>query len=548
MRPTPCIGFVLGITIIGCNDLLGLSDNFVYYPPETSGAAGSGPDGGGGGAPDGGVCAPGSSVACYPGPEGTAGIGACKEGAQACSPDGLGYGDCTGFTLPVTEDCATQDEDESCDGEPSCKGSQVWGKAFGDNGEQYGERVAVDKDGDLVIAGHFGGSVNFGGEDLVSGGALDVFLTKLDTDGGHLWSKRFGDADDQYVTDVAVDNDGNVLVAGSFSGSIDLGGGSLASAGGTDAFIAKFDGDGKHLWSYPLGDAESQAARSVSADALGNVVLMGDYQGSIIVGGKPLTSQGLNDVFIVKLSPQGTVLWSKSIGGASNDFATLVRTGAGSDVWLLGSFLSTIDFGDGPTTPSGGLDVFLVKLDPSGAFTWKRTFGGSLDDEAKDAAIDKEGSIVVVGDFAAGLSVGGPGLTSKGKTDLYVAKFDSKGSHVWSEGFGGTEVQHVRAVDVDERGNVVVAGEFFGELDFGGQILESAMGADIFVAKLDPGGAPIWSKQAGDAGTRECHDIAINDLGHVVGTGYLSGIMDFGGTPIVSAGQAPDVFVVKLAP
>lgn len=538
------IGLVSVLTLIGCNELLGLGYDYDYEETGASGASGAS-----GGAQDGGICAPGSSTSCYPGPEETMGVGACKEGTKTCAPDGTGYGECAGFQAPVVEDCATPGEDESCDGEPACNGSQVWLKGFGDNGEQYGKRVAADAGGNVVITGSFGGAVNFGGEDLASGGGMDVFVAKLGGDGAHRWSKRFGDAENQYATDVAVDKDGNILVAGYFTGVIDLGGGALESAGATDAFVAKFNGDGDHVWSYPLGDAMSQAARSVRADAQGNVVLVGDYQGTLIVGGNPLTPKGLNDIFIVKLSPQGTVLFSKSAGGPGNDFAARVLTDAGSGILLLGSFAGSIDFEGGATeTSNGGFDVVLVKLDPSGNYQWSGAFGNSLDDDAKDVAIDGEGSIVVAGDFASELSVGGPVLSCQGKTDVFVAKFDSSGGHVWSRGFGDAEMQRVRAIDVDSRGNIVVAGEFSGELSFGGDPLVSPAGADIFIAKLDPGGNPIWSKQAGDAGIRECHDIAVDGLGHVVGTGYFNGVMDFGGTPILSAGQAPDIFVAKLSP
>jgi hypothetical protein len=93
--------------------------------------------------------------------------------------------------------------------------------------------------GNVLVAGRFEGTIDFGGGPLASLGVGDVFVAKLDTDGGHLWSKRFGNASDEAAAGVATDSAGNVLVAGHFDGAIDFGGGPLNNAGGGDVFVVK---------------------------------------------------------------------------------------------------------------------------------------------------------------------------------------------------------------------------------------------------------------------------------------------------------------------
>ena len=91
----------------------------------------------------------------------------------------------------------------------------------------------------MVVCGLFTGQVDFGGGPIASAGGWDTFVTKVAVNGGYLWSKRFGDTQDQSCQAVAADPSSNVLITGDVAGTIDFGGGKLTSAGGTDVFIAK---------------------------------------------------------------------------------------------------------------------------------------------------------------------------------------------------------------------------------------------------------------------------------------------------------------------
>src|SRR5262249_8206046 len=126
-------------------------------------------------------------------------------------------------------------------------GQSVWAKRFGDASFQAGSAIARDAMGDVVVTGSFASTIDFGGGPLTSAGFTDIFLAKFDLAGNHVFSKRFGDPVDQRAEGVAVDTADNVLLTGYFIGTVDFGGGLLASTGGTDIFVAKFDSMGGHL-------------------------------------------------------------------------------------------------------------------------------------------------------------------------------------------------------------------------------------------------------------------------------------------------------------
>jgi hypothetical protein len=123
-------------------------------------------------------------------------------------------------------------------------GSHLWSKRFGSTGGDVGNFVTVDSGGNVLVTGYFQGAVDFGGGALTSAGKNDIFLTKLSSvDGSHLWSRSFGSTEDDFGYGLAVDGVDNVLLAGSFKITVDFGGGPFTSQGDADIIVAKFIGN-----------------------------------------------------------------------------------------------------------------------------------------------------------------------------------------------------------------------------------------------------------------------------------------------------------------
>jgi hypothetical protein len=119
-------------------------------------------------------------------------------------------------------------------------GACLWNKGAVGGGNQHGQGVAIDGAGNVLVTGYFNGSLSFGEGSIASAGLTDFFLVKLDPAGGHLWNQRGGGHFGDIGYGVAVDSANNVLVAGYFSGTADFGTGPLVSEGGSDVFVAKY--------------------------------------------------------------------------------------------------------------------------------------------------------------------------------------------------------------------------------------------------------------------------------------------------------------------
>ena len=364
----------------------------------------------------------------------------------------------------------------------------------------------------------------------------------------NLWSRRYGDEQDQQVLGLAVDRVGNLAVVGFIEGSVDFGGGTLMSLGSRDAFVAKFDRNGNHLWSKRFGDANLQEASGVAFDEAGNVIAVGYIEGTVDFGGELLTSMGSQDAFVVKFDSQGEHLWSKRFGDALPQWSNAVAVDAAGKVAIAGVLSGTADFGGGILTSAGYLDVFIVQFDQLGNHVWSRSFGDAVRQEVWSIAVDSQANLVVAGDFEGTVNLGGSTLVCASHSDILLAKFDNDGHHIWSNDFGDESLQECHTVAVDNAGNILIAAYLSGMVDFGGGPLISAGGpSDICIAKFDPLGNHLWSQRFGDSFNQGPRGVAADPLGNIAVAGYVEGTVDFGGGAL-PGGVDKDVFVSKFTP
>jgi len=455
-------------------------------------------------------------------------------------------------TLSVTDDLgATGTATALVDVAPA-GGAFRWATRFGATGSDLGQAVAVDGSGNVVVAGYFTGTADFGGGPVAAIGSYDLFVAKYTASGAYVWARHFGGTGLVVGQGVAVDAAGNVAVTGYFTGTADFGGGPATSAGSYDIFVAKLAAaDGAPLWSKRFGSANDDIGYAVAVDGGGNLLVTGYFRGTVDFGGATLVSMygGIN-VFVAKLAgADGALVWSRGFWNTSASIGYGIAADGAGNVVVTGSFSGRINFGGLDLTSAGGHDVFLVSLSPDGTHLWSKRFGGTDFDRGYAVAADRSGDIAVAGLFTYTADFGGGPLTSAGSSDIFVAKFaGADGAHLWSKRFGSTSIDRGFGVAVDEGGNVAATGFFQGAVDFGGGPLVSAGSYDIFVAKLAAtDGAPLWSKRFGSASDDIGYAVAMDAAGDVVATGYFQGTVDFGAGPLTSAG-AQDAFVLSLGP
>ncbi|WP_437986856.1 SBBP repeat-containing protein [Sorangium sp. So ce117] len=523
----------------GCAALLGL-DEFADQSPGGSGAGGVGGAGGAGGA--GGEaeptpCTPDASEVCYGGPPVTRNEGICREGVRTCSADGT-WGVCEGEILPAVERCDAAD-DENCDG-LECV---VWTTAFKQTDDVHFMAIAGDADGNVFVSGALLGTITIGDDTPSAASLTDALLFKLNAAGEPLWVKKFGDyyGDDPFA--LAVDAKGNPILGGYSDRGIDFGDGPRPEGG----FIAKLDPSGKHIWSKGLG---SGGIYAIATDANDAVVVAGTFSSSIDFGGGPIQPDGGMNIFVAKLDGlTGLVTepgcWARTLGGGGASVsATAVAVDRSNNIFVAGSTFGTVTLGKF-TIDRGS---FVMKLTPSGVPVWvvrmpAPTVPTQTSVNVEGLTVDASGRPVLAGDYQGELQIGPHTMTSV-DNDAFVVQIEANGTVGWVRTFGGTGSQRSLGIALDPAGNIVVVAGAHEQIDFGNGPPAPA-DASGFVVKLNPDAELVWNRLLDKDAVP--YDVAVSPDGETLvagwtrapeadwGTGPLPGLGDDGHQHLVIA-------------
>jgi hypothetical protein len=376
----------------------------------------------------------------------------------------------------------------------SSEGQAQWSRRYGDSCDQRGGAVAQAPSGNVVIAGDFCGKMDFGTTTIETKGAeVDLFVAAIDTLGEDIYSRRFGGKGAQIARAATVDSMGNAIIVGSFDQAFDDGGGEAATAGLDDSFVIKLDPKGNLLWSQRFGGPESDLARGVAVDGKGNIVVGGSFGGSVDFGGGPITAgAGATSGFVLALDPGGKYLWARSFGTGEDAVVTAVAAGPTGNVAATGFFLGTADFGGGPSPSAGAEDVFITVMSSAGDPIWARTFGGLKSQRATGVTFAATGDVVISGSSdgtldlfdapSSNIAVAVP-MPLSGLGLLYAVWFDSAGKPVAGRVLdSGGPIESV-GVGFDGKLGMILAGSFEKTLTSPYGVFAGAGGWDMFVSR-----------------------------------------------------------------
>lgn len=423
----------------------------------------------------------------------------------------------------------------------------VWAKGFGGAGTESAGAVVVDATGNSHIAADFSGSVVFGSTSLSALGSSDIALLKLGADGSVLSATRLGGANFDAAKAIALDPAGGVVLAGEFLVSTVLGGATHNSAGSKDISLVKLDSQGAVVWSRRFGGTLADSVYGLSVDADGNILIAGDFSGSIGFGGSTLTSAGGRDGFVAKIDSTGSAVWAVKAGGVSNDSCYAVTVAPDGRIAAVGSFSGTSSFGPYSRASTGGADGFSMMLSSGGLVEWASRFGGSSNDSARAVAVDLTGAICVAGNFAGtDAGFGNSLLSSEGGDDVFVTRLAAAdGGFLTTSQCGGAGADAGLGIAADRFGSLYLTGSYSGLAYFGGEALTTPQGPDCFVAKLSLDGGFVWALDGAGAGEEKGNGISVNAAGQILVAGNFAQSAVFGAHS-VSGGGGVDLFVAKV--
>lgn len=431
------------------------------------------------------------------------------------------------------------------------------------SGFVYGRGIATDNQGNVYVAGRFSDTATFGDTNspITSYGDSDAFLAKYNNQGRLQWAIKFGGTGFDEANGVAVDTNGNVYIAGRFGGPATFG--SITLTNLAAGFTAKVDPSTTNvLWAKADGLVWFGAA----ADGIGNCHVVGQPLPLQLAGAKLA-----GPVALAKYNSSGVRQWyTNSLAPNLNTSGSGQAIALDSDgnVLITGIFRRVVEFGSTSLTNAAAAnnvydEIFVAKFSSAGIPQWARRGGGEGNDQGLGIGVDGAGNVIVTGQcdhttaLNGGMSVqfdiggfGFPAAVGGGLGNMFLAKFSSNGTGVWARKLGG--VSYGAALHAASAGDFYVAGYFrTTPLDFGGVTLDKLWtNEELFAMKYDASGNAVWGRRTSSTqvGTRFGRGITARADGSVYETGEHLGVfpVDFDGTTLGSKSTGASMFVAKL--
>jgi hypothetical protein len=389
-------------------------------------------------------------------------------------------------------------------------GNFLWVKKIGGIGNDVVAAISLTSSNEILITGHFNDTVDFdpgpGIFNLVSDGANNAFVCKLESTGDFMWAVKFSPGIS--ASSLVVDENDDILVTGNFSGTVDFdpdaGINNLTSVGSSDLYVLKLTANGNFVWASHAGGSGTIMGYSITHDNNGNSYVTGMYEATVDFNpnstGFNLISAGGYDIFVLKLNISGDFVWAKSMGSDyifGLDVAYSIAVDDSENVYTTGMFIGEADFDPGlgtyyltTGTANNSYNPFVCKLDANGDFLWATQFVGNGTSMGNSLVLDGLNNVYVKGTFDQQLDFENGtdtfSLISNIETS-FIAILNPNGNFYYAYNFG----MYGHSISVDDLGGVYSVGYFSGTSNFdiglGSLYLSSVGNNDIYIHKFSPG-------------------------------------------------------------
>ncbi|HRZ79328.1 MAG TPA: SBBP repeat-containing protein [bacterium] len=389
----------------------------------------------------------------------------------------------------------------ACDDEgDKAFGNNAWIKQWGTGSEDTVLASAVDSEGNVFVSGY----TSYPPSQKLN----DAFLIKWDSEGKQKWIKQWMLDENGSVESIGFDSKGNFYTVGSISNNETI----PCDSDGlcVDIVFTKWSSDGTKIWTKYYGTGDWDYPNSMVVDKSDNIFMTGETKGGL----NGNENAGREDIFLMKLDTDGSVIWTKQLGTEGYEYGTSVVVDDAGNIYVSGIGNNSLNGGQ----TKGEADLFVIKWNSEGEIVWTVQWGTDSDDRSESMAIDSDGNLYITGVTYRGLD----GNTSAGEYDVFITKLDSNGVKKWTKQWGTKNDEWGYSVTIDSSGSIFVTGTTQGSLD--GETL--VQWSDIFLSKFRPDGTFLWTKQWGSEENDAGYSIVTDLMDNIILMGTVSGSLE----------------------
>lgn len=326
-----------------------------------------------------------------------------------------------------------------------------WSKTYGGSADERGNSIIQTQDGGYAILGF---SFSDDGDVSENAGLQDYWLAKLDPSGNISWQNSFGYSGTDTGISVIQTNDQGYLISGildvTASGGLGNSSRAINKHAGGDYWVLKLNNSGDIEWSKYFGGNFTDTPEGIAKT---------EDNGFIIAGGSDSddtdisNNLGSYDFWIIKISALGDLVWEKSFGGDQIDEArAIVSSGDGNYIIAGDTRSNTNDISNN----NGGADLWLIKISPNGDLIWEKNIGGTSFDVARSLVRTQDNGFLLGGSSRSeDIDVS----ENKGQNDAWILKTDSNGILQWETTVGGSDIDFGYGIAELNDNSVILVGD-----------------------------------------------------------------------------------------
>ena len=363
------------------------------------------------------------------------------------------------------------------------------------------------------------------------------------------WVEQFGTMQSETVDAMQTDGAGNIYLSGKFKDSFDWGANSLQSIGKDDVYLTKLDAQGNVVWAKKGGSEESDESIALALDAAANIYQTGHYWFEADFDAIHLESTpGSRAIYLMKYDNSGNVLWGKSINGTAAKTVSSLATDSAGNIYLSGSFKGELILDGLSITASDQGDIFVAKFNAAGQLDWAKQVAASFSIKAHTIAVAQNDDVLVAGQFIGEINFAGDQFVNiTGDNDVFLLKYSNTGTPIWARKAGGVHEDDCSQIQSDASGNIYLTGTFVGVMELSPtvQIQTQGFNNNFYLLKYDPNGNILWARSLGGTANDGAEDMIVNESLIVV-SGYFTEAMTIDGINVTSNENFGDGFIAAF--
>lgn len=326
-----------------------------------------------------------------------------------------------------------------------------WQKTYGGTDDDRGNSIIQTNDGGYAMLGY---SKSNDGDVSENNGFNDFWISKINASGDVLWQKTFGFSGVDTGISIIQTNDNGFLLSGVLDVSASGGQGNSKSlntkhAGG-DYWIIKLNATGTKEWSKFYGGTFTDTPYDAIQTSDNDYIIVGSSDSNDVDISK---NKGSYDFWAIKISETGTLLWEKSFGGTEIDEAYAITNSGDGNYIIVGDTRSNdLDI----TNNKGAADLWLVKITPEGTLIWQKTFGGTSFDAGRSIFKTQDNGFIISGNSR---STDGDVSKNNDQNDAWILKVDANANLKWQKTIGGSNIDLAFSSTQLSNGDIITVGE-----------------------------------------------------------------------------------------